>query len=96
MSISSSSTPPNFWELVTSTGFDGYIGIQSMNEMDVCMYVMYRGRTPIFPVGDSVLCLWEPHLKNKRSLLVIILIKVSFFLCRDRDREIHACNWLVL
>lgn len=34
--ISLFSTLPNFQELVTSTTFDGYIGIQSTNEMDVC------------------------------------------------------------
>jgi hypothetical protein len=34
--ISLFSTPPNFQELVTSTAFDGYTGIQSTNEMDVC------------------------------------------------------------
>lgn len=34
--ISLFSTPPNFQELVTSTALDGYIGIQSTNEMDVC------------------------------------------------------------
>ena len=27
---------PYFQELVTSTVFDGYTGIQSTNEMDVC------------------------------------------------------------
>lgn len=34
--ISLFSTPPNFQELVTSTAFDGYTGIQSTNEMDAC------------------------------------------------------------
>lgn len=34
--ISLSSTPPNFQEIVTLTVFDGYMGIQSTNEMDVC------------------------------------------------------------
>lgn len=29
-------TPSNFRELVTSTTLDGYIGIRSTNEMDVC------------------------------------------------------------
>ena len=34
--ISLFSTLPNFQELVTSTAFDGYTGIQNTNEMDVC------------------------------------------------------------
>jgi len=34
--ISLSSTLLNFQELVTSTVFDGYTGIQSTNEMDAC------------------------------------------------------------
>jgi len=34
--ISLFSTLPNFQELVTSTAFDGYMGIQNTNEMDVC------------------------------------------------------------
>ena len=34
--ISLFSPPPNFRELGTSTALDGYIGIQSTNEMDTC------------------------------------------------------------
>ncbi len=34
--ISLFSTPLNLQELITSTAFDGYMGIQSTNEMDVC------------------------------------------------------------
>lgn len=34
--ISLFSTPPNLQELVTSTALDGYMSIQSTNEMDAC------------------------------------------------------------